>query len=385
MPQVSKEFYAYPVTVTLDGSGNGAVQFQAVGANLRIDNISVRVSTANAQATATLFRGQIGQPFRISGTNSGSTGDNVSQPIDIRDGDSVIVQWVGGDPGATATATFSGKHIPKGDVGSAVGGSNWTSPIAAGDGSLIYPSLKSPNYTTALAGWMISRDGNAEFNSVTVRGSVVVADVDGSRVEILANDGGKVRFYPDNTPGVTVVEPGEISSSYSGTAASGYAFMTFNSPEVNTGSGSVSPGSLFIAGELTDGTNFPGMEEPRSYMSWNGDLNISGGINTFARIKSTVDNQLYLRGQRGTATFTNLASGSSTFTISVTYPVPFDFADIPNVQLTMVGSSGQASLWSLRVNNLTRTGFDIVGSRPSNTSAVFSPRVDWTAVTDFKL
>lgn len=178
MPNLPASFSAYPVSVTLDGSGNGAVRFQAVGSNIRITNRSVRVDSANAQALATTYKGQVGDNYRLDGTNSGSTGDNISNPVDLFDGEAIIVVWSGGDPGATATATFSGKRLPFDEVGKGEGGNNWSSPVAAGDGSLIYPAIKSPNFVTGIAGWNISRDGSAEFASGIFRGELLIVGPD---------------------------------------------------------------------------------------------------------------------------------------------------------------------------------------------------------------
>src|SRR6185436_10832211 len=174
MPQTPQSFSAYPVSVTLDASGNGAVAFQATGSNIRITNRSVRVSTSVAQAIATTYKNQVGDNYRLDGTNSGSTGDNISNPIDLFDGETVIVVWTGGDPGAVATATFSGKQLALSEVGEGEGGNNWSTPIAAGDGSLIYPAIKSPNYITAQVGWIINRNGDAEFNDIIARGTIRV-------------------------------------------------------------------------------------------------------------------------------------------------------------------------------------------------------------------
>lgn len=191
MPQLPRSFSAYPVSVTLDSNGNGAIRFQAVGSNIRLTNRSVRASSSVAQAIATTYKNQIGQDYRLDGTNSGSTGDSLSVPIDLFDGESVIVVWSGGDPGATATATFSGKQLPFDQVGLGEGGTNWASPIAAGDGSLIYPALKSPNFVTGVVGWQISRDGSAEFASGIFRGDVLIITPD-RIISITGNSGVKV-------------------------------------------------------------------------------------------------------------------------------------------------------------------------------------------------
>lgn len=45
-------------------------------------------------------------------------------------------------------------------------------PVVGGNGALIRPAIKSPNYVPGVSGWSINRDGSAEFNNVTVRGSL---------------------------------------------------------------------------------------------------------------------------------------------------------------------------------------------------------------------
>ena len=157
----------------LDESGNGSVGFQAVGNNVRITNLSVAVSSQNAQAKATTYKGQIGDAFRISGTNSGSTGDNAPAAIDLLDGEILYVVWTGGDPSAIATATFSGYVLPF-KATPADGVATWTDPIAAGDGTLIYPALKSPNYVPGESGWQLDKEGTAELNTVIIRGDMYV-------------------------------------------------------------------------------------------------------------------------------------------------------------------------------------------------------------------
>lgn len=173
MPQLTAKFNAYPVSVVLDANGNGAILFQAVGNNVRITNRSVKVSSATKQAIATTYRGQISDNSRIDGTNSGSTGDSNPNIIELTDGETIYIQWTGGDAGATATATFTGITLPFDQMGATSTGAGWSNPIAAGDGTLIYPALKSPNYTTGVAGWNLDRTGNVEFNSAVIRGEVL--------------------------------------------------------------------------------------------------------------------------------------------------------------------------------------------------------------------
>lgn len=102
-------------SVVLDGSGYGAVSFQATDKKLEINNVSVVVSTHVREAMATVYKGQIGSLYRISGSYAGSSGDSNSDTIYLNQGESIYIVWEGGDPGATATATVSGwASVPDG-------------------------------------------------------------------------------------------------------------------------------------------------------------------------------------------------------------------------------------------------------------------------------
>jgi hypothetical protein len=169
--KVSARFGPIPLSVVLDGTGMGTVSFQATGDNIRISNLFVKVSTQAAQAVCTFYKGQIGDGFTIGNTNSGSTGQIIGGNIDLLDGEFLYIVWRGGDPGATATATVTGTTIPFADVGNS--SLQYSEPIAAGDGSLIYPSLQSPNYEPGVSGWYLGKDGMAEFGEATIRGEFV--------------------------------------------------------------------------------------------------------------------------------------------------------------------------------------------------------------------
>lgn len=43
--------------------------------------------------------------------------------------------------------------------------------IAGGNGNLVITSVQSPNFSTGVSGWQISKSGSAEFNNLTVRGT----------------------------------------------------------------------------------------------------------------------------------------------------------------------------------------------------------------------
>ena len=102
-------------TVTINGAGYGFVRFQATDKKLQITNLSVSVSTAVEEATATVYKNQIGSLYRLSGSYAGSSGDSNNDTVYLNQGESMYVVWTGGDAGAIATATISGwASVPDG-------------------------------------------------------------------------------------------------------------------------------------------------------------------------------------------------------------------------------------------------------------------------------
>lgn len=183
MPKVSDSFSAYPVSVVLDGAGNGTVSFQATGDNIAITKIFGKVApvgAVQAQAVATIYKGQVGDNFAVDNSNSGSTGFSATGTIGLMDGEIVYVRWVGGDPGAVATATFSGKKIPFDQT--SVLDFAVSQPFAAGDGTIIFPALQSANFVTGVSGWKLSRNGDIEAANITARGTFLIPGPNGTYI-----------------------------------------------------------------------------------------------------------------------------------------------------------------------------------------------------------
>jgi hypothetical protein len=211
MPQVSQQFGPIYQTVVLDGSGNGAVSFQAVGSAIRITNIFFRVSSQSAQAVCTIYKGQIADGNMILNSNSGSTGGNAKGNVDLFDGETAYVRWTGGDPGATATATFTGEKVNFSEIRAST--LDFEDPIAAGDGSLIFPALKSPNYVPGVSGWQLTRDGDFEGNDVVVRGEIDIVGNNGSEFKIYTAPVGVtetaaiIEYWPGDYPDLAYPAP----------------------------------------------------------------------------------------------------------------------------------------------------------------------------------
>lgn len=92
--------------------------------------------------------------------------------------------------------------------------------------TLVRQAIQSANYVAGVAGWMVSRDGNAEFNDVTMRGELLVEDPDGSYVRVFDEDPGEgavVLVNPADFVGHTIT-PGRIRAF---SDDGGFTFSTY--------------------------------------------------------------------------------------------------------------------------------------------------------------
>lgn len=82
--------------------------------------------------------------------------------------------------------------------------SGFTNAIAGGGGNLIITSLQSPGFKHGIQGWQVAKDGSAEFNDLTIRGTFFGQDF------ILSPAG---LFFYSGTPG-----PGTLVGSWASAA-----------------------------------------------------------------------------------------------------------------------------------------------------------------------
>lgn len=87
----------------------------------------------------------------------------------------------------------------------------FSNPIIGGGGALIREAIQSPDYAPGVAGWAIKRDGSAEFNDATVRGTLLTGAAGGSNTYIEVTDsptGSELRiFSPDGTESAVLSAP----------------------------------------------------------------------------------------------------------------------------------------------------------------------------------
>jgi hypothetical protein len=103
--------------------------------------------------------------------------------------------------------------------------SGFSNPIIGGGGSLVYPSIHSPNFDLSpFAGWSIMKNGNAYFANITAQGTITGSTFDGTNFVI--NQAGA--FF------------------YSGTPANGNLIQS-----ITTNGGTDTEGNVYLAGTTT--------------------------------------------------------------------------------------------------------------------------------------
>lgn len=105
MPQ-----FRYHASVTLDANGYGAVRLAPSAKRWVIRYLTVRASSKVAESRVSIYDNYIGEQYLIDMSRSGSTGDTTDTEMNIADGYAIWVVWENGDPGATATVTYTGEE-----------------------------------------------------------------------------------------------------------------------------------------------------------------------------------------------------------------------------------------------------------------------------------
>jgi len=63
----------------------------------------------------------------------------------------------------------------------------FSNSILGGAAALTRPAIKSPNFVHNVSGWSINKDGSAEFNNLTARGTITATEFDGTDFYIASN------------------------------------------------------------------------------------------------------------------------------------------------------------------------------------------------------
>lgn len=145
--------------------------------------------------------------------------------------------------------------------------SGFTDPILAGDGSLIRPAAKSPDYTPGSLGWSINRDGTVEFNSGTFRGTISAATIIASILEtatsgarIVIDTSNTIKAYDSSGTLIMTISPTTASINITGSikvinAAQPSFYMLCDGGSITLNDGVVTSGASF---SISDGSGNQG-------------------------------------------------------------------------------------------------------------------------------
>lgn len=208
-------------------------------------------------------------------------------------------------------------------------------PILGGQNAIIREEIKSPNYVAGSAGWSLDKDGDAEFNSVVVRGTIEADGSQGSYIKVL--------------PGVLVPR---------------IEFRGRNSSLTSTIEGD---GDLELTGatgsvvSVRTSSPFPAISNSIALDT------LSSGGNIFIQSPSTVfiggtmqndaDNMVYRRGLLYTALVSN--ASATAFTVNLNFPTAFPIGVTPFVFVNLSDSSGATLRAIVSAYNESNTGFTL--------------------------
>lgn len=245
-------------------------------------------------------------------------------------------------------------------------------PLFAADGTLAVDSISSPSYQTGVTGWTINKDGTAEFNSLTVRGKIIVQS-NPQGIFVYNGTPALGNLVASMTPGFGTDSYGNsyiggVASYNSGTQAlqliGGTLIFTDQSysaqpviESVPTGAPSLNPFT-----RIKGPSNNADMAQPIIVMngkSSDGTLPTSinlGGLDTvLGNVPTTVKINGVLTGSSIAGSVNVSFTSLTSFTQTVTFPTPF--ASVPSVHTNIASGAGVAAHWSSRAINVTPTQF----------------------------
>jgi hypothetical protein len=129
--------------------------------------------------------------------------------------------------------------------------------------TLIRAAIQSADYVPGVSGWIIRKDGSAEFNDGNFRGDVVVTATDGTQITIRASNGAIMTLRPPTSRFNELLDQiGIISSDVQLSGGSPRtAYLYLQSPIINDAARA--PSSITLWSEPNNGVPFSGMQYVR--------------------------------------------------------------------------------------------------------------------------
>lgn len=227
----------------------------------------------------------------------------------------------------------------------------FSNPVVGGD-TLIRNAIQSQDYVAGVSGWAIKRDGTAEFNNVTVRGTFEAISPSGAYVKAVPTlVDASITINPPNTGGV-VYSPAKLS------ATNGIPKLIIE------GAGEISPtllggGQLILGARPGLGTNLANILADEIELT-NGNYatgfirllsqKVTIGVAGSAGI-THIDTDSTVIGVAGNAGTAHIASDSTTIDGTISWGASAGTQQTPDTAVT----SGTTTS-TVFVNSLTTTG-----------------------------
>ncbi len=182
----------------------------------------------------------------------------------------------------------------------------FVNPVVAGEGGeLIRESIKSPDYVEGVSGWIVRRDGSAEFNNVVIRvdvatGAVIVGEDGGPQVVIRispAGGGTGIIQFPTGDP--IEASPPSISSDVSGGE---YTFLRINSGYTDGNPADSDSEIVLYSGQVNTGL-LPQVDLRASGENGTSILSVGEDFISFDTETVFVNNEIYVNETNGSGNY----------------------------------------------------------------------------------
>lgn len=272
----------------------------------------------------------------------------------------------------------------------------WASPLVGGT-TLIRTAIQSPGYVFGVSGWSINKDGSAEFNNVTARGSITASSVSAGSGTVLLNAGGLhiqgsgqqfdinigagflARALPDvgsyaQMQGSTVFLSAPNPTPVNGVAV-GNGQMTVNT--ANSGGNETPTLAVFsptLSGKAGCNVAFRG----QSTGSGVDNSTIDVSANNITLNVATSGRTQFHRGETGSTSVSFSAMASTSFI--VTFAKPYIAA--PKIFTNIDSGAGSTARWCSRATSITTSQFVyFIFSADNIANTWASVPVSWGAFT----
>lgn len=144
---------------------------------------------------------------------------------------------------------------------------SFNNPIVGSGNQLVRNAIQSRNYVPGISGWVVRKDGSAEFNGDVIinNGELFIQDPDGSYVRVYdqnPGDGAVIEMQPADQSGVTIDPARILTRSFST-----FASLDLVSPDFNG-----APQASIALSSIDDVSNYSWLQLDAEEVSANTDL-----------------------------------------------------------------------------------------------------------------